>query len=190
MIRKGHQSLNASSGTNTPLVIGTVTTPSEESEGVSTFKEHALVLSEKLKHRASFQKARINTTAQLHAHSVGLSKEYQERGQVKAGIYKKYIQAASKIGFIMFVLTSVAQQAASVLATITLRYWGEHNREVGDNRDVFKYLVFYGAFALLSSLLSALSAILMWVYCAVRSARNLHDMVIIFQLTLRVLNLF
>ncbi len=164
---------------------------SEESEGHSKFEDHASVLSEKLKHRDSFQKARIDTTAQLRAHSIGLSKEHQERGQVKAGIYKKYIQAASKIGFIMFVFTAVAQQAASVLATITLRYWGEHNREVGDNRDVFKYLVFYGAFALLSSLLSALSAVLMWVYCAVRSARNLHDMVIIFNFhTVRVLNLF
>lgn len=160
-----------------------MTTESEEIEEFLTTEVNAVALSEKLKRRNSFQKARIDMTTQLHAHS-GLSKEHQEQGKVKVGVYKQYIQATSKIGFILFLCSAVAQQASSVLATVTLRYWGEHNRETGGNRDMFKYLAVYGAFALSSSLLSALSAVLMWVYCAVRSAKNLHDAVIILNLNL------
>lgn len=74
-----------------------------------------------------------------------------------------------------FLLTTVLQQAASVLASLTLRSWGEHNREVGSNRGMMKYLIIYGLFSLSSTILGGISAILMWVYCALRSARRLHD---------------
>lgn len=96
---------------------------------------------------------------------------------MKIEVYKQYIQAASKAGFAFFLFATVSQQAASVLATLTLRYWGEHNREVGDNSGMFKYLLVYGLFSLSSSLLGALSAIAMWVFCALRSSRRLHDAV-------------
>lgn len=134
-------------------------------------------MSEKLRHRQSFEKARLTSSIPTRKATQGLSKEHQEQGRVKTEVYKQYIQAASKAGFVFFLFTTVAQQAASVLATLTLRYWGEHNREVGENSGMFKYLLVYGLFSLSSSLLGALSAITMWVYCALRSARRLHDSV-------------
>ena len=90
-------------------------------------------------------------------------------------VYKQYIYAASKVGFILYLFTVAGQQATSVLGTLTLRYWGEHNQELGNNSSMFKYLLVYGLFSLSSSILGGVSAIIMWVYCALRSARHLHD---------------
>ncbi|KAF8202113.1 multidrug resistance-associated ABC transporter [Pholiota molesta] len=180
---KGHGKGNGS-GSSTPFGTSGSATPKK-----------------KLRHRASFQKARRIPEVATHKPSGGLTKEHQEQGRVKIEVYKQYIQAASKAGFAFFLFATIAQQAASVLATLTLRYWGEHNREMGDNSGMFKYLLIYGCFSLSSSLLGALSAITMWVYCALRSAKRLHDSMLdslmraplsFFELTPtgRILNLF
>jgi hypothetical protein len=42
---------------------------------------------------------------------------------------------------------------------------------------MFKYLLAYGSFSLSASILGGASAIIMWVYCSLRSARKLHDSV-------------
>lgn len=137
--------------------------------------DHVSNLSEKLRHRQSFQRARIAPPPVGQPISTGLTKEHKEQGKVKVEVYRQYIQAASKIGFTLFLIATVAQQGASVLATITLKYWGEHNREVGSNDGMFKYLLVYGAFSLSATLLGAMSAIIMWVFCALRSSKRLHD---------------
>lgn len=134
-------------------------------------------MSEKFRDRESFHKARIIPAVSTHIPSKGLSKEHQEQGRVKIDVYKRYIQAASKAGFAFFLFATMAQQAASVMATLTLRYWGEHNRENGSNSGMFQYLLVYGLFCLSSSLLGAISAITMWVYCSLKSAKRLHDAV-------------
>lgn len=92
-------------------------------------------------------------------------------------MYLQYVEAASKIGFALFVLATVLSQLVSVAANNTLRAWGEHNREVGSNRGIGKYLLGYGLFSLSSTLLGAAAAILIWVFCSIRSARRLHDSV-------------
>lgn len=154
--------------------------------------EHASLLSEKLQRRTSFSKAKLVKSSSLRApSSTGLTREHQEQGRVKIDVYKQYIKATSKIGFFCFLLTTIGQQAASVFATLTLRYWGEHNREVGDNSGMFRYLLIYGLFSLSSIILGGVSAILMWVYCALKSAKRLHDSVIIFSLfLLHVVSIF
>ncbi|KAF9473354.1 multidrug resistance-associated ABC transporter [Pholiota conissans] len=196
---KGH---GTGSGSSTPFGTSGSATPKNEEEIVPTKEEeYAVAITEKLRHRASFEKARIIPAIATHKPSGGLTKEHQEQGRVKIEVYKQYIQAASKAGFAFFLFATIAQQAASVLATLTLRYWGEHNRESGNNSGMFKYLLIYGCFSLSSSLLGALSAITMWVYCSLRSAKRLHDSMLealmraplsFFELTPtgRILNLF
>lgn len=134
-------------------------------------------LAEKLKHRNSFRKARLVSSVDSHLQSAPLTKEHQEQGRVKIEVYTQYIQAASKFGFVLFVFLNVAQQALSVLATLVLRYWGEHNRKTGSNNGMLEYLLLYGGFSFGSSTLGALSALILWVYCALRSSRQLHDAV-------------
>ena len=180
---KGHGTGSNNSGSSTPFATTSgSTTPKSEGEFKDTGKEseYAATLVEKLRHRSSFQKARKIAEVATHKPTGGLSKEHREQGRVKIEVYKQYIQAASKAGFAFFLVTTIAQQAASVLATLTLRYWGEHNRAAGNNAGMFNYLLVYGCFSLSSSLLGAISAITMWVYCALRSARYLHDSVCAF----------
>ncbi|KAJ3561287.1 hypothetical protein NP233_g10282 [Leucocoprinus birnbaumii] len=204
---RGHGKSSSSSGASTPhpTTSGTLTPKTEvpvELEEEKTLQD-GLVLSEKLRQRVSFSKPRLvpPTLSKLSSASQGLSVEHQEQGKVKITVYKEYIKAASVAGFVFFILSIIAQQATSVLATYTLRYWGEHNREQGSNDGMFWYLLFYGVFSLLSCLMGGVSSILMWVFCGLRSARRLHDAMLdslikaplsFFELTPtgRILNLF
>ena len=173
---RGHQT--GSSGTSTPFAEGTTTPESDQYElEVPVLSDDLFTLAEKLKHRNSFRKARLVSSVDLHLQSAPLTKEHQEQGRVKIEVYTQYIQAASKFGFLLFVFLNFAQQALSVFATIVLRYWGEHNRKTGSNSGMLEYLLLYGGFSFGSSILGALSALLLWVYCALRSSRHLHDSV-------------
>lgn len=127
--------------------------------------------------KLSFGKATLAEAPSVRTHSNGPTQEHSEQGQVKRDVYVQYVDAASKLGFTAFLIAILLQQGLSVLANITLRDWGEHNRESGDNSGMFKFLLTYGLFGLSSTLLSGAAAILLWVLCTVRSARRLHDAV-------------
>ena len=139
--------------------------------------EFSDTVTEKFQRKGSFQKARIFGASSSDLRSTGLKREHQEQGSVKMDVYMQYIYAASKIGFVLYLFATATQQATSVLASLTLRYWGEHNQQLGNNSGMFQYLLVYGLFSFSSSILGATSAIILWVYCTVRSARQLHDSV-------------
>ena len=113
----------------------------------------------------------------MRSTSDGPSKEHSEQGRVKTDVYFEYIKAASKTGFILFVLALVVQQVLSLGANITLSYWGGHNREHGANASAGRYLLFYGVFSLSATLLGGVAYILIWVLCSIRSSKHLHDRV-------------
>ncbi|KAF8074805.1 multidrug resistance-associated ABC transporter [Lyophyllum atratum] len=203
---RGHGTSSSSSGTSTPFVSSGTVTPGEgrkiEGDNPSQAEEYAGAISEKLRHRIDFPKARIAKPSPTQTPPPeGLSKEHTEQGRVNVNVYKQYIEAASKAGFFFFLLTTVLQQATSVLANLTLRSWAEHNREMGSNKGMFQYLVIYGLLAFSSTILGGLSAVLMSVLCALRSSKRLHDAMLnslmraplsFFELTPtgRILNLF
>ncbi|KAF8844780.1 P-loop containing nucleoside triphosphate hydrolase protein [Paxillus ammoniavirescens] len=127
--------------------------------------------------RESFCKAVIAAPPPLRqAPSTGLSKEHSEQGRVKKEVYYQYLRAASKTGFFFFVLVTVVQQVVSVLATLMLRVWGERNREARGNAGLRDpYLLGYGFFNLMTIVLGAAAALLIWVFCSLRSSKYLHD---------------
>ena len=98
-----------------------------------------------------------------------------QQGRVSKKVYWRYIQAASKYGFAMFVIAMMLQQVCSVLANVALKTWGEGNRSAGNNKDALGYLWVYGVLSLSSAILSGVSAVLIWVLCSLRSSKNLHD---------------
>lgn len=106
-----------------------------------------------------------------------MSREHSEQGQVKRDVYLRYLEAASKSGFSIFLAFIVLQQAMSVAANLILRNWGEHNRASGDNSGRFNYLLGYGLSSLASVMFAGSAAVVIWVYCSIRSARHLHDSV-------------
>ncbi|OBZ66416.1 Metal resistance protein YCF1 [Grifola frondosa] len=202
---KGHGNLT-SSGMSTPFITGDSATPSSEGDTVvaslqDLTEEKLESVDKKLIRRTSYGKAVIEDDIPVRAVSDGPTKEHSEHGRVKWDVYMQYIEAASKAGFVSFVIATVLQQVASLAGNNTLRAWGEHNRTVGDNAGAGKYLLGYGLFSLSSSLLGATAAILIWVLCSVRSAKRLHDSMLqavirapltFFELTPtgRILNLF
>lgn len=135
-------------------------------------------MTEKLQRRKSFTKAVLLETLPARTPSEdGPTKEHIEQGRVKHDVYMQYVEAASKIGFALFVLTTILAQVVNVAANNTLRSWGEHNREAGSNKGVGRYLLPYGLFSLSSTVFGAIAAILIWVFCSLRSAKRLHDSV-------------
>ena len=63
-------------------------------------------------------------------------------------------------------------------ANYILKSWAQHNQEAGRNAETGKYLTLYGLAIAASTLLSFFAAVILWVWCVVRSARYLHDKVL------------
>ncbi|KAI0725334.1 metal resistance protein YCF1 [Fomitopsis betulina] len=201
---KGHGTLTTS-GLSTPFLADTATPSSAGETAVDSVKdlteEKLQSVDTKLERRKSFGKSKIIDNIPTRIASDGLTKEHSEHGRVKGDVYFRYIEAASKTGFLLFVVCVVLSQVTSVLSNNTLRAWGEHNLSSGSNKDAFWYLLMYGLYSLASTLLGMVAAILLWVFCAVRSSRTLHDSMLnavmraplsFFELTPsgRILNLF
>ncbi|KAF7790029.1 hypothetical protein EIP86_000977 [Pleurotus ostreatoroseus] len=191
---KGHGSLSTS-GVSTPFLneLNSSTPSSEATTSATAINNSSHELNEQnidtfteklqLQRKRSFTKAvlvdssssRGRSTSSSGSGDGGQTKEHSEQGRVKRDVYMQYVEAASKMGFALFVLATVLSQVVNLLANNTLRAWGEHNRAEGSNRGVGKYLIGYGLFSLSSTLLGAAAAILIWVYCSLRSAKRLHD---------------
>ncbi|PIL25024.1 ATP-binding cassette transporter [Ganoderma sinense ZZ0214-1] len=183
---KGHGNLNASltSGSSTPFMTGDSITPdSSEGDSKTAVEQSTHELTEEkldavdktLIRRNSYTKAVIDDGFPTRTVSDGPTKEHSEQGRVKREVYLRYIEAASKAGFISFVVALLVQQIAGLLGNNMLREWGNHNTEVSGNEGAGWYLLGYGLFSLSSVLLGALASILIWVLCSVRSSRRLHD---------------
>lgn len=185
--RFAHQSPNRSrhsaglpgSGASTPGRTGSSTPLEDDSTAVSSRSDESC--SEKdekaLKRKSSFKKATLAGIPATPSDASAMSKEHSEQGRVKWDVYFQYMQAASWLGCGLFLLLSILQQVVSVLSTIVLRAWGEHNRNAGGNSELGKFLFAYGMTSLLSVLLGAVAGVIMWVYISLRSARRLHDAV-------------
>jgi ABC-type multidrug transport system fused ATPase/permease subunit len=63
-------------------------------------------------------------------------------------------------------------------ANYVLKSWAQHNQEAGRNAETGKYLTLYGLAIAVSGLLSFFSALILWVWCGIRSAQYLHDRVL------------
>ncbi|KAJ7126538.1 P-loop containing nucleoside triphosphate hydrolase protein [Mycena crocata] len=170
---RGHST--SSSGSSTPFITSGSATPNEELTDDKT-TEYVGTLSEKLRPRTSYPKAVLAPPKPVRAaNSAGLSQEHKEQGRVKKRVYTQYIEAASKAGFVIYLLAASAQQVMTLLGNLALRSWGEHNREMGDNSGMFKYLLIYGLFSLSTTLLGGLANVVMWILCSLRSSKRLHD---------------
>jgi ATP-binding cassette subfamily C (CFTR/MRP) protein 1 len=167
----------------TPFWNGEGSTPSGspshgEEEGTLT-AEKIDTIGEKLTRKKSFGRAVVApVTAQTtKAASGGLSEEQSAQGRVKSHVYWRYVEAASKIGFALFVIFAILQQAMQIFGTFALKYWSEGNRESGENKSAVKFLWAYGLLSLSATMLNCLGSILILVLCSLRSSKHLHDAV-------------
>ncbi|TFY83303.1 hypothetical protein EWM64_g713 [Hericium alpestre] len=208
---RGHGNTSVTpSGSATPYTAGgsatpinsQMTTPGTPMEDITLTTEKIETLADKLERKKSFQRANVVKEITLRSASMkGQTKEYSAQGRVKTEVYWRYIKAASKAGFALFLLGTILQQAMGIFANVALKSWGEHNRQSGSNRDAGKFLAIYGLLSLSSTILSGLAAVILWVLCSLRSSKQLHDSMLysvmraplsFFELTPsgRILNLF
>ncbi len=92
-------------------------------EGTLT-EEKIDAIGEKLTRRKSFGRAVVApvTSQTTKAASGGLSEEQSAQGRVKAHVYWRYVEAASKTGFAFFVLFAILQQAMQIFGTFALKH--------------------------------------------------------------------
>jgi ATP-binding cassette subfamily C (CFTR/MRP) protein 1 len=64
-----------------------------------------------------------------------------------------------------------------LVSNFALRDWGEDNERTGRNDRPAEYLMWYGIWILLATVSSFASGVLLWVFCAITSAKHLHDSV-------------
>jgi ATP-binding cassette, subfamily C (CFTR/MRP), member 1 len=170
-----------SSGTSTPFPRTGDATPLED-EGTlvpslgNDTPTTLSVIDDKLKRRKSYGRSRIRlpTRSRLPI-SEGIQQEHSEKGRVKAIVYRKYVEACSKSGFAMFIITVVFSQAFSILSNFALRLWSEDNRRTGGNGGITKYLALSGIAQLLSVFFTAIATVCLTLLCALRSSKQLHD---------------
>ncbi|KAG8721626.1 hypothetical protein FRC09_007600 [Ceratobasidium sp. 395] len=157
---------------------GTVTPANGATSGSEAMLAHAPVIPKSTKYRIlSFIERRpsvilLRDRAKPNTQPKG---EHFEEGKVGADVYKRYFRAAGLAGMVFYVFCIIMQQGCSIFSNITLREWGNHNQAMGGNSDIGYYLFIYGMLALSAFLFSFLGSALLWVYCAIKSARSSHD---------------
>ncbi|KAG9295694.1 hypothetical protein G9A89_001711 [Geosiphon pyriformis] len=102
-------------------------------------------------------------------------KEESALGKVPWSVYKTYIKSASTIGVITFLILMITSQGTQVASNVFLKNWSSKNLENGKNENIFYYLMIYGAFGLAYAAMTITQTIILWVFCAIRSAQKLHQ---------------
>lgn len=149
-------------------------TPVSSSEGASP--TDLVTIEDKPKRRKNHGRPKIKhpTRGRLSVSHVN-QQEHSEKGRVKVSVYRGYVEACSKSGFAMFIVTIALSQAFSILSNFALGSWSEDNRRTGNNGGITKYLALSGIAQLLSVISFAIAAAFLWLLCALRGSKRLHD---------------
>lgn len=101
--------------------------------------------------------------------------EESARGKVSWDVYKEYAKACSIGGIMAVILSQIFSQSAQVGTSVWIKYWSSNNLEDGENKHVWLYLGVYALIGWSSTIFAFLQTMVMWVFCAIRSARFLHS---------------
>ncbi|KAK9449812.1 P-loop containing nucleoside triphosphate hydrolase protein [Limtongia smithiae] len=102
-------------------------------------------------------------------------KEHSEKGQVKFGVYKEYMKAANLGAVITFLVLMVCSNSMSVSGNFWLKHWSDINTRYGDNPNTARYLGIYLILGTSAAMLTLVYTLVLWIWCTIRAARNLHD---------------
>ncbi|KAG1269716.1 hypothetical protein G6F68_000016 [Rhizopus microsporus] len=129
----------------------------------ATLRRASLASLSKKKHTAKTDNARLMTV------------EESAKGSVTWDVYKEYAKSCSFYGVIAVLGLLTLSQLASVGTNLWLKHWSSVNLETGNNDHVWFYLGIYALIGWSSTILSMIQTLILWVYCAIRSARVLHS---------------
>ncbi|GBC03741.1 hypothetical protein RclHR1_00530016 [Rhizophagus clarus] len=99
-----------------------------------------------------------------------ITKEESAKGSVAWNVYASYIKSCG-VGTVTFwLITLILSQGIQVSTNVFLKYWSSEE----SNEHILLYFVIYAFLGLLFSTMVIFQTIVLWVFCAIRAARNLH----------------
>ncbi|BFZ53008.1 ATP-binding cassette glutathione S-conjugate transporter ycf1 [Savitreella phatthalungensis] len=125
---------------------------------------------------ASFRKphGKILDEEQQDPKVSAVAEEFQEKGNVKLLVYKRYAQACSYIGIFFLILFVFLSQAAQVWSSIWLKDISS-SFDRGDASNPALLLGVYFLLGVASSGLTMCYVVILWVFCSIRASRTLHE---------------
>lgn len=122
---------------------------------------------------ASFAKPKVEDDE--HQRITEQKREHLEQGKVQWTVYKEYAKACNPWALGVYFFFLVCYSGLSVSSGFWLKHWSEHNSKTGSNENIGLYLGIYFALCIGSSLSSVLYTLVLWVGCAIYSAKRLHN---------------
>ncbi|CAG8447717.1 16451_t:CDS:10, partial [Dentiscutata heterogama] len=123
-----------------------------------------------LHRRSSYLTPSTNKPDTEHGKNVLILNEDTIKGKVSWQVYVAYMKSCSFVSVLFYLFMLVVSQGAQISMNVFLKYWSSQN----DNNHLF-YLSIYCAIGLTYSLLTIGQTITLWVFCAIRAARILHE---------------
>ncbi|RUS27182.1 P-loop containing nucleoside triphosphate hydrolase protein, partial [Jimgerdemannia flammicorona] len=106
-------------------------------------------------------------------------REESAKGSVDWEVYKVYMKSCSLVAVFAYIILMIMAQGLQVTSNLFLKYWSSMNQEDGNENGVWIFLGIYAAIGLGSAVLTFVHGVILWVFCAIQSAKKLHhDMLI------------
>ena len=105
-----------------------------------------------------------------------ISKEESAKGSVDWSVYTTYAESCSWSSVLFYLFVAVLSQALSVFQNVYLAWWADANDRMVNAGDVnfLPWLLGYGGLGLLYSFAVVFQTIFIWIFCGIKSARELH----------------
>ncbi|GAB5588211.1 hypothetical protein Unana1_03111 [Umbelopsis nana] len=103
-----------------------------------------------------------------------MTTEESAKGSVDKSVYWTYAKSCSAIGVALLLLFQIIAQGSQVSSSLWIKYWSDQNQKSGSNDRVWVYLGIYAAIGWSSVIFTCLQTLILWVFCAIRSAKLLH----------------
>ncbi|KAI8807236.1 P-loop containing nucleoside triphosphate hydrolase protein [Cladochytrium replicatum] len=106
-----------------------------------------------------------------------MTKEESQKGSVDLAVYWAYIQSCGLGNVVFYLLVTIVGQSFAVYQNVYLANWSRSNDRGSEETkgEVLKRLGIYGLIGLAFSASVIFQTLFVWVYCAIRSARQLHS---------------
>ena len=104
-----------------------------------------------------------------------IEREHVEKGSVKKEVYRTYLNSVSHTAAYFALFMMIVGQGLQVSSNLWLKVWGAANERGEANNKLGLYLGVYGVIGLTFSAIVVAQNIVVWILCAIRSSRVLHN---------------
>lgn len=191
VVEFGNQSVNPQEEDETTL-IADIDSVETDDEGELGNCEENLAITKTLSHESRERQNSVSSATTLRRPSMAslrnvgkkqsllikeqlMTVEESAKGSVDKSVYWTYAKSCSAVGVAMLLLFQIIAQGSQVGSSLWLKYWSDQNQKSGSNDRVWVYLGIYAAIGWSSVIFTVLQTVVLWVYCAIRSARVLHS---------------